>query len=245
MREHRLFAPLQLRVGDQIALGEKATHYLSKVLRLREGTEIVLFNGDGKDYRCKLTGFGRQQVAAQVLECTPNAAESPLRVTLVQALSRGERMDYCLQKATELGVSAVQLLLSERVELKLAGSRLEKRMAHWRGVVESACEQSGRARLPELLPPLGIETWLDGSGQEVVMQRLVLDAGAVMTLGQLKPCQSFELAVGPEGGFTDAELSLMGSSGVVGVRLGPRTLRTETAGPAALAVLQSMFGDWA
>lgn len=244
MRSHRLFAPVKLNVGEEATLGEKAAHYLSRVLRLREGNEIILFNGDGHDYRCKVVRGGRERLAAQVLESTPNDTESPLRITLVQALSRGERMDYCLQKATEMGVTAFQLLLSERVELKLKGERLEKRMAHWRAVVESACEQSGRARLPDLLPPLGLVAWLEVPGADTAAQRLVLDADAGMPLRQLDPGQCIELAVGPEGGFTEAELDLMTGSGVAAVRLGPRILRTETAGPAALAVLQSMAGDW-
>jgi len=245
MRTHRLFAPVKLDVGEKTELGEKSARYLSRVLRLRAGTEIVLFNGDGDDYLCKLVRVGRERVAVRVLEHTPNSAESPLRITLVQAMSRGERMDYCLQKATELGVTAVQLLLSERVELKLAGDRLEKRMAHWRGVVESACEQSGRARVPDLRPPVDVAAWLAEPGPELVAQRLVLDAAADTTLRQMDLGQSIDLAIGPEGGFTDSELGLMTGSGVAAVRLGPRILRTETAGPAAVAVLQSMAGDLA
>jgi 16S rRNA (uracil1498-N3)-methyltransferase len=186
-----------------------------------------------------LVRVGREQLGVQVLERTSNSRESPLRITLVQAMSRGERMDYCLQKATELGVTAIQLLLSERVELKLTDERLAKRLTHWRGVMESACEQSGRARVPDLRPPIGLEAWLEGPGQ-----RWVLDADAATSLRRMDPGQGIDLAVGPEGGFTESELSLMTGSGVVAVRLGPRTLRTETAGPAAVAVLQSMAGDW-
>lgn len=203
----------------------------------------MLFNGDGCDYRCRLLTLKAGIVEAEVLEATENRAESPFKITLSQAMSRGERMDYCLQKATELGVSAVQLLDSERVELKLAGARLDKRMAHWRGVMQSASEQCGRAIVPELRAPVSIGEWL-AVGSPRQSRALVLDAGAADALSDVDADNEVDIAVGPEGGFSGAELASMKAAGVTSVRLGPRILRTETAGPAAIAVLQSLRGDF-
>ncbi len=239
MRTHRLFTPEPLTEGETVSLVGNPAHYLSRVLRLPEGTEIILFNGDGNDYLCRLDDFGRGEVRAQVLERQRNRTRSPLDITLCQAVSRGERMDYTLQKATELGVNAVQLLLSDRVEVKLDSRRLEKRLAHWRGVVESASEQCGRATVPELRAPIDLHSWLAGSGM-----RLVLDEQASRSLAGLELERTVGLAVGPEGGFSERELQTMNARGVLAVRLGPRTLRTETAGPAAIAVLQAIAGDF-
>lgn len=240
MRTHRLFAPFEASVDDAITLEGNAAHYLSRVLRLSEGAEVVLFNGDGHDYACCLEAFSRGQVVARVIERTSNGCESPLKLTLSQALSRGERMDYSLQKATELGVHAIQLLTSERVELRLKGERLAKRMAHWQGVLTSASEQCGRATVPELRAPITLETWSKGPGT-----RLVLDAAAAESLARVAPAQALDLAIGPEGGFSESELAMATGNGATAVSMGPRILRTETAGPAAIAVLQSVAGDFA
>lgn len=238
MKTHRLYTPETLEVGEKIVLQGQAAHYLSRVLRLADNTEVMLFNGDGHDYRCELYGFDRDSVRIRVQQRLSNDSISPLRITLVQAMSRGDRMDYSLQKATELGVAAVQLLVTERVELKLVGARLEKRLAHWRGVIQSACEQCGRATLPELREPVTIAEWL-----ALPDMKLVLDAGGDCSLSQVEPDGGIDIAVGPEGGFSDEEIELMKRSGVQRVRMGPRILRTETAGPAAIAVVQSIAGD--
>lgn len=227
-------------MGETVSLEGPAAHYLSRVLRLTEGAEVVLFNGDGHDYPARLEQFSKKQVLARVLDRRPNACTSPLKITLSQALSRGERMDYSLQKATELGVHAVQLLTSERVELRLKGDRLEKRMAHWRGVLIAASEQCGRATVPELRTPIGLDAFSQGDGN-----RLVLDASAQTPLSGFSPGGEVDLAVGPEGGFSAAEIEAVTRQGVMAVSLGPRILRTETAGPAAIAVLQSISGDFA
>jgi 16S rRNA (uracil1498-N3)-methyltransferase len=151
-------------------------------------------------------------------------------------------MDTSLQKSTELGVSAVQPVFTERTEVRLAGARLEKRQAHWRGVLIAACEQSGRARVPALREAMGLDDWLAGSP---AAHRLVLAPGAERALASVQPRGAVELVVGPEGGFSDAELRRLALGGCVPVSLGPRILRTETAGPAALVVLQTMAGDFA
>lgn len=219
----------------------KAAHYLVKVLRLRVGDSLVLFNGDGSDYAAEIVSGRKVAVEVNVNTRLPAVAEPDLRITLAQAIARGERMDYCLQKATELGVAAIQPLFTERVEVRLGESRRQKRMAHWRGVVISACEQSGRAAIPELLEPVALEEWV---GKSPETMRLALDPLSDQSLsGQTVFGGRIEVLVGPEGGLSDPERSMLSVAGIKPVSLGPRVLRTETAGPAAIAVLQSMAGD--
>ena len=238
-RISRIYVDEALQPGSEYALGQATAHYLARVLRLGAGDELVLFNGDGCDYSARLERVTGSAVAVSVLKRVENTAESPLRITLGQALSRGERMDYCLQKATELGVHAVQLLRSERVEVKLSGSRLEKRMAHWQGVMQSASEQSGRAVVPELHAPVELTQWCASDHA-----RLLLDGRADTPLTNAVVSGPVSIAVGPEGGFSEREIAMAVAAGCRAVRLGPRVLRTETAGPAAIAVLQSMAGDF-
>jgi 16S rRNA (uracil1498-N3)-methyltransferase len=171
----------------------------------------------------------------------PAVPEPELRLCLVQAVSRGERMDTTLQKATELGISEIQPLLSERVEVKLPAGRVEKRMLHWHGVIASACEQSGRATLPVLHHPVALSDWLAG---EKPRQGRVLHPGADSSLlDDLAADQPITLIVGPEGGFSDTEIRVMTVAGIRPVHFGRRILRTETAGPAAIAALQFQLGD--
>lgn len=241
MRISRLFTDQSLEPGSEVTLDAQASLYLIRVLRLRRGDALVLFNGDGSDYAAELTVPRKEQVQLQVNARLPAAAESPLDLTLVQAISRGERMDQSLQKATELGVRALQPLITERVEVRLGGERVNKRLAHWRGVVQAACGQSGRAIVPELRPPLELYDWLSTPAPGL---RLVLAPGADRGLSSMDPVtMPVEILVGPEGGFSDAEISALERAGVLVVSLGPRILRTETAGPAAIAVLQALHGD--
>jgi len=200
-----------------------------------------LFNGDGHDYLSEVGRVGKKEVILEVKRSLAAAGESWLKITVVQALSRGERMDQTLQKCTELGAACFQPLISERIELHLRGEKLEKRLQHWQGVVISACEQSGRAVVPEVLPPRGIDGWLDRSCSG---RRYVLDPAAEEAVSRADIPGHLELAVGPEGGFSAAELARMQSCGVQGLSLGPRVLRTETAAAAAVAVLQARAGDF-
>lgn len=241
MRISRLFTDQPLEPGSEVALDAEASLYLVRVLRLRKGDALVLFNGDGSDYAAELTVPRKEQVRLQVNARLPAVAESPLDLTLVQAISRGERMDQSLQKATELGVRALQPLFTERVEVRLDGERLDKRMAHWRGVIQAACGQSGRARVPELRPPLDLNQWLETPAPGL---RLALAPGADRGLASMDPVTGpVEVLVGPEGGFNEAETSACERAGLLAVSLGPRILRTETAGPVAIAVLQALHGD--
>lgn len=242
MRNSRLYTPQSLAAGSQVELTGSQCHYLARVLRVSDGDEITLFNGDGFDYCGKVIETRKQSVTVKLDSRLDPANESPLHITLVQAISRGERMDYCLQKATELGVSAIRLLTSSRVEVRLNENRLVKRMAHWQAVVRSACEQSGRARVPEVKVPLSLPEWLSRSDGQT---RLVLDPLADIRLSSC-PLKTSGLSIvaGPEGGFSDAELQQLKEQSVTPVSLGPRVLRTETAGPVAIAVLQTMAGDF-
>lgn len=242
MRQSRVYTQQALEPGAEVILEPEAGQYLVRVLRLRAGESLVLYNGDGSDYAAELVSAQRDRVRVQVFARLPAVAESPLSLTLVQAISRGERMDYTLQKATELGVTAVQPVFSGRVEVRLEGSRLDKRMAHWRGVVQASCGQCGRATVPEIKAPLDLDEWLQSPAAGL---RLVLAPGAGLSIGALDPVTvPVEILVGPEGGLSEAEHLRCEQAGVVAVSMGPRILRTETAGPAAIAVLQAMHGDW-
>jgi len=239
-RIHRIFTEQDLSPGRIITLPDELTHYLFRVLRVTEGQPVVAFNGDGADYAADVCRMDRGLLGLRLNSRLPARAESPLRITLVQAVSRGERMDLSLQKATELGVFAVRPIFSTRTEVRLDPDKLQRRMEHWRKVLISSCEQSGRARLPELLPALSLTEW----GQlPTLARRIVLAPDAGQALAGIDTNDAVELAVGPEGGFDDREMEFLGRQGVVSVHLGPRILRTETAGPAAIAILQAIGGD--
>lgn len=242
MRIHRIHVPQPLEPERELRLTGDRAHYLGRVLRVAPGQSLVLFNGDGHEYAAEVVGGGRGELAVAVRSRLPGLPESPLALTVVQAVSRGERMDLTLQKCTELGVSGFRLLLTERVEVRLGGDRLAKRMQHWDSVVVSACEQSGRCRVPEVGEPRPLDDWL-AVDPPAGVQRLVLAPGADLRLADVPPAPGYELAVGPEGGFSDAELLRMEARGVRPVSIGPRILRTETAAPAAVAVLQAVHGD--
>ena len=242
MRIHRVHTHHILEPGQEVTVGDRAAHYLSRVLRVAVGQAIVLFNGDGHDYAAEVVQPGKKEFSLYVISRLPAARESGLKITVVQAISRGERMDQTLQKCTELGVAAFQPLFSERVEVRLRPEKLARRLEHWQGVVVSACEQSGRAVIPMVLVPLDFGDWLDKSDNG---RRLILVPGAETPLARVALHDQAQLVVGPEGGFSDLELELARSHGVEAVSLGPRVLRTETAAPAAVAVLQALAGDFA
>lgn len=248
MRMTRGFVDIELVVGQEAVLGEDLANHLTRVLRLRSGDSVQLFNGDGREYRATLTSLERKRTLARVEDEVSPLPESPLRLTLAQGLCRGEKMDLVLQKATELGVLAIQPLATERTEVRLDAEREMRRVAHWRQVVASACEQSGRARLPELAAPLSLPNWLVQMDATLPPEnaqsiRLMLDPEGDASLRDLSVATDAILAVGPEGGFSENEGALLQRMGFVRLRLGPRVLRTETAGLAAIAALQSHWGD--
>jgi len=239
----RIYTAQELTPGTTVTLDDDAAHHVRDVLRCTRGTALVLFNGDGCDYTAELTVVGRGAVTADVVARQPRALESPLAITLVQAVSRGERMDYTVQKAVELGVTAIVPVMSRRSVVRLDGAREEKRLAHWRGIVRHAAEQSGRSVLPEVQPVVSLAQWLTARPTGAC---LLLEPGAERNLAQIPdPGAALAIVAGPEGGFETEEVALMRAHGVSGVRLGPRILRTETAALCALVVLQTRFGDLA
>ena len=241
MRLTRSHIDLELRVGDEIDLPEDVAAHLLRVLRLQANDPCVLFNGDGHDYDARIVAIGKRDARAQIVATRRIDNESPLRITLLQGIARGEKMDWILQKATELGVARIVPANSERSEVKLDAQRAEKRLAHWRGIVVSACEQSGRATLPVIDPPQALAQACaarEGRG-------FILDPFAEASLSSLRDATLREctLAIGPEGGWSPRDREQLVAAGYEGLRLGPRVLRTETAGIAAISALQALCGD--
>ena len=242
MRLTRCHVDTGLTVGTWIALRDTAANHLARVLRMREGDGCVLFNGDGDDYDARITAISKRGVLADIVGVRAIDNESPLHVTLLQGIARGEKMDLILQKATELGVAAVVPVMAERTEVKLDAERTEKRVAHWRSVIASACEQSGRARLPTLSAPAAL---VDAArAVDTGAMRLTLDPVGEVSLATVQVTRgAVVVAIGPEGGWSPRDRDILSAAGFTGLRLGPRILRTETAGLAAIAALQSRFGD--
>ncbi len=241
MRLTRSFVDMPLRAGETIALPEDTAAHLLRVLRLQAGDACVLFNGDGHDYDARIASAGKRDARADIVAARRIDNESPLRITLLQGIARGEKMDWILQKATELGVARILPVTSDRSEVKLDAERAGKRLAHWREVAVSACEQSGRATLPEIAAPQALAqaaTLRAGRG-------FILDPFADAALSSLRDIELREctIAIGPEGGWSPRDREQLVAAGYEGLRLGPRVLRTETAGIAAIAALQALFGD--
>jgi 16S rRNA (uracil1498-N3)-methyltransferase len=244
MRLTRIHVDAPLAVGASIELPAGAAAHLVRVLRLQAGDACVVFNGDGHDYDARIASAGKRGAVVQVDGRRAVDNESPLRITLLQGIARGEKMDLVLQKATELGVAAVLPVASERSDVRLDESRAEKRLAHWRQVVASACEQSGRARVPDVAPPQPLASALRALGEGGAGSRWLLDPFAEQAVAAVPAAMAAcVLAVGPEGGWSPGDRTLLQEGGFAGLRLGPRVLRTETAGLAAIAVLQARAGD--
>ena len=244
MRLTRVHVAMPLAAGSEIALPERAAAHLSRVLRLGVGDACVLFNGDGHDYPARLVAVGKREVRVAVEAGVAVDRESPLRLVLLQGIARGEKMDLILQKATELGVSEVRPLSSQRSEVKLDDARAGKRLAHWQSVVASACEQSGRAVVPPVSAPETLERVLAGLPTGGLRLILDPDGGLALPVLAAAPGLPVWLAVGPEGGWSPRDRQQFQAAGFLGLRLGPRILRTETAGLAAIAALQARFGDF-
>jgi 16S rRNA (uracil1498-N3)-methyltransferase len=233
----------------EVRLPEDAAGHVVRVLRLRPGARLVLFDGSGTDFHAEITEIAGGVVRARILDRVDGLPASPLAVTLVQGVARGERMDWTLQKATELGVHRIQPVLTARSVVRLDEHQGTKRLRHWEGVVASACEQCGRSLLPLVEPPVALVQHLARPATGLRLMLHPLGEGSLAeTLARGVPANeratlSVELLIGPEGGLDEAETSAARQAGYAGVRLGPRILRTETAGIAALAVLQAMAGD--
>ena len=242
MRLNRVYCAAPLAPGAEFDLPESAATHVARVLRLREGAIIVAFDGRGDDHRCEILAVRGDRVRVRVDERVAAVPESPLAVTLVQAVSRGERMDLTLQKATELGVTAIVPVLSARSVVRLDADQAARKLRHWQAVVASAAEQCGRSVLPSLCAPVDLERHLAAPAGAAV--RLLPHPGAVQPLARIDaPADGVELLVGPEGGFEDAEVANAVAAGYRTVSLGPRVLRTETAGMVAITLLQALAGD--
>jgi len=243
MRIPRIYTDQPLYPDREVLLPEQAGEHVARVLRLERGHPLILFNGDGREYDATLATLAKRAVTAEVIDVRDADREAPLRLTLAQGIARGEKMDWILQKATELGVARIVPVVTERTEVKLDEERAGRRVAHWSQVIAGACEQSGRNRLPEIELPQRLDRWLGELGDTPAL-RLALLPNGDSTLRQLPQMDNGAiLVVGPEGGLSDHDVALLKQAGFLGLRLGPRVLRTETAGLTALAALQALFGD--
>jgi len=243
MRTSRFYTGEQLRSDATLTLDEETSHYLLRVLRLRAGDRLILFNGDGSEYQALLAGTERNHATVTIGERNEPQRESDLRVILGQGIPRGDRMDLVLQKSVELGAAAITPLCTTRSQVRLSGKRLQNRLAHWQGIVRSACEQSNRVLVPSLESVRLLPEWLASSQVMETQLGLVLDPTASRRLKELEPVTSVSILVGPEGGLETEEVELAESHGFRRIGLGPRVLRTETAALAAIAALQALWGD--
>lgn len=226
-----------------VELPPRAAHHAAHVLRLRVGDEITIFGGVGGEYSAAIVGIVRERVTIEIGDHIAVERESPLDITLVQAVSSGDRMDLTIRKAVELGVARIVPVIAARSVVQLSGDRAEKRVQHWEDVVIAACEQCGRNRLPPVDAVLPLAVWIRDAPRAAARWMLSpRAAGTARVLG--RPDGAVQLLVGPEGGLADEEERAAAESGFIGIRLGPRILRTETAAPAALAAFAALWGDF-
>lgn len=236
----RIFTSRSLQACTEVELEPGPSQHLARVLRMQVGDSVILFDGSGGQYPATISALDRKSVRIATGEFEAIERESGLRLELGIALSRGERMDWILQKATELGASSIATLFSERTGVKLSAEREDRKLRHWQQIATSACEQCGRNRVPQITPPQALAQWLHGVRADA---RLVLDPFAGnANPGAVRPA-SVALLVGPEGGLGPAELEAAAGAGFSALQLGPRILRTETAPLAAIAILQARWGD--
>ncbi len=245
MRSIRLFTDMPLEPGHAVKLPAWAAAHALRVLRLKSGDAVTLFNGDGHEYPARLVTAGIRDVRAEVASRASPARESPLQITLIQALARGEKMDWIVQKATESGTARIVPVTTERSEVKLDAARGEKRLEHWRAVAIAACEQCGRNVIPVIEAPVELASWVKTTGATEPGSRWMLHPEGATRARDLQAASPGELllAVGPEGGFGENDLDTLHDAGFRDLALGPRILRTETAGVVAIAALQALFGD--
>jgi len=239
----RFYCPQPLALGATVDLPESVAHHLH-VVRLQPGAALTLFDGHGGQYRATLVETGKKRASASVDAFDDIDAELPYAVTLAQGLPEGSKMDWIVEKAVELGVAAVQPLAAQRSVVRLSGERLEKRQAHWQGVIESASEQSGRNRLAQLLPLAEFRRWVD-MAPDAQQPRILLSPRGTESLAgwaQANAPQPITLLVGPEGGFSPEEEDAAIAAGALPLTMGPRVLRTETAALAAMAMLAGIWG---
>jgi len=239
MRLSRFYVSSELTVDSTLELSKEVSGHIHRVLRLKVDNEIQLFNGDGSNYQASIISTGKT-VSVNIQSSISGKNESTLAIHLGQAISRGEKMDFTLQKAVELGVQTITPLISERVQFRFDEKRIKRKMSHWQKIIESACEQSGRTQIPQLNQPLELQKWLTLNDQP----GLLFEPNATARLVEIEPTSAVRLLVGPEGGLSDNEIqTALENTSFKAISLGPRILRTETAALAAISILQSTFGD--
>jgi 16S rRNA (uracil1498-N3)-methyltransferase len=244
MPQNRFYCPEKLALGAIMKLPESAAVHAARVLRLTVGDSAILFNGDGFDYGCELTLVKKNEVLVKVKRSKAVENESPLNITLLQGISSGDRMDYTIQKAVELGVKHIQPIATERSVVKLNQERAVKRLTHWQHIVHSACEQSGRAFVPQVAAPATLKHWLANNPQNKAHRILLNPVGAKRLAELEKPSNEIQLLIGAEGGLSPSEIETAKVSGFQSIILGPRILRTETAALAAMASIHTIWGDF-
>lgn len=242
MNQPRFYCREALSPGAHIDLPEPVARHAVRVLRLQPGAAIVLFDGRGGEYEARIERIEKDRVVAALGAWRDVERESGLAVTLIQAVQAGEKMDYTVQKAVELGVSHIVPVDSRRSVTRLTGERAARRVAHWQGVAAAACEQCGRNQVPQLAPLERLENWLARPANG--MLRLILAPDAEQALVDLPPVSNVQMLIGAEGGLDPQEIVAAQQVGFRAVRMGPRILRTETAGLAALAAMQALWGDF-
>lgn len=242
MSTPRFYCREPLAPGARLDLPEPVARHAVRVLRLPPGAEIVLFDGRGGEYPAHIEHIERDRVSVSLGAWVERECESPLAITLVQAVQAADKMDFTIQKAVELGVAHVVPVESRRSVVRLSGDRAGKRVAHWQGVAAAACEQCGRNRVPIIAPLESVEQWLARPADGAC--RLMLAPGADIALTDLPATDKVQLLIGAEGGLDPREVEAARTAGFIAVRLGPRVLRTETAGLAALSTLQALWGDF-
>ena len=240
MRVSRLFVDQPLTPGACIELSEASSHYLSRVLRLQRGATLIAFNGKGCSYQAQINEVSKKSVLIGIEDQLETSPQQALQVHLGIGLSKGDRFDSVIQKATELGVGQITPLFSERCEVRLNDERLTKKQLHWQQIAVSACEQSGQNWLPAVNAAMPLGNWID-ERQETV--RLALHPDSQNRFQAKQKPTTLALLVGPEGGFSETEMEQATSRGFTSWQLGPRILRTETAPLAALSIIQFLWGD--
>ncbi|NLQ24666.1 16S rRNA (uracil(1498)-N(3))-methyltransferase [Shewanella sp. S-1] len=241
MRVPRIYQPQPLAINQQLNLDEDGAAHIGKVLRMGNGEHISLFNGDGNDYLAEIVDAGKKHVTVKLISCEANLSESPLNLHLGQVISRGDRMEFTIQKSVELGVNTITPLFSDRCGVKLNGERLEKKIQQWQKIVVSACEQSGRSQVPVVRPAMDLHDWCS---EPTSALKLNLHPRAAHGINGLDLAHTrVRLLIGPEGGLSAEEIAMTETYQFTDVLLGPRVLRTETASLTAITALQLRFGD--
>lgn len=240
MRIPRIYTEHELSQGQSVELESQASHHLSKVLRMSTGSMLTVFNNRGGEYAATIVEISKKTVTIHLISHQPEDRQSPLKIHLGIALSKGDRLDWVMQKATELGVDEITPLITERTELKLKADREAKKMGHWQSIIIAACEQSLRNRLPQLNTPRTLQSWLQNT---LADKKLVLHHRTEQQLNSAESVTSVALLIGPEGGLSPREIELAQQHDFSALSLGPRVLRTETAPLSALTLMQYTWGD--